>query len=307
MNSYFALILGVSAAGIGGELFVRGAVGLAHWARIPASIIGTTVAAFATSSPEFTVSMSAALQGKPQIGLGDALGSNVVNIGLILAIALLFSDIQLPFGVLKRDFSAALFAPVITGVMLLDGVLSRFDGMVLLGCFFIWFIVIVNAARSQRSNAAEATGETNHVAAVLSCLIGLIFLVIASHFIVTGAKDIAASFGIDEFVIGATVVAIGTSMPELATTVISKIRKHDDVGLGTILGSNIFNGFWIVGCAAVVAPITVKWNEVAVGLLFGIVSIACAFLGARSVIQRWRGVLLLIIYVAYVAIMLQLR
>jgi cation:H+ antiporter len=128
MNDYVALILGVACAGIGGELFVRGAVGLAHWARISPGIIGATVAAFATSSPELSVSINAALAGKSQIALGDALGSNVVNVALILALALVISGIQIPRDTIKRDFPVALLIPIITGLLFLDGELSRIDG-----------------------------------------------------------------------------------------------------------------------------------------------------------------------------------
>jgi len=137
MNDYFALILGVVCAGIGGELFVRGAVGLAYWALVSPGIIGATVAAFATSSPELSVSINAAMAGKPQIALGDTLGSNVVNVALILALALIISGIQSPRDSVKRDFPVALLVPIITGVLCLDGELSRFDGLLMLSMFLL--------------------------------------------------------------------------------------------------------------------------------------------------------------------------
>ena len=129
MNDYLALFLGVVCAAIGGELFVRGAVGLAHWARISPGIIGATVVAFATSSPELSVSINSAITGQPQIGLGNALGSNVVNVALILGLALLISGIKSPRDSVKRDFPVALLIPIITGALFLDGELSRFDGV----------------------------------------------------------------------------------------------------------------------------------------------------------------------------------
>jgi len=135
MNDYVALISGVVCAGIGGELFVRGAVGLAHWARVSPGIIGATVAAFATSSPELSVAISSAMAGDPQIALGDALGSNVVNVALILALALMISGIQSSRGSVKRDFSVALLIPIVTGVLFFDGELSRFDGLLMMGMF----------------------------------------------------------------------------------------------------------------------------------------------------------------------------
>jgi cation:H+ antiporter len=240
MNAYLALLLGVVAAGIGGELFVRGAVGFGHWARIPPGIIGATIAAFATSSPELSVALSSAVTGTPQIALGDALGSNVVNIALILALALAISGIQSPRDSLKRDFPVAILVPIITGVMILDGELSRIDGLLMLGMFIVWLVASVIEARKQRSAADAVLGEHRRWLVILSTGGGFALLIIAGNLVVTGAKGIAVSFGIDEFIIGATIVAIGTSMPELATTLVAKLRHHDEVGLGTVLGSNIF-------------------------------------------------------------------
>lgn len=305
MNDYAALILGVVCAGIGGELFIRGAVGLAHWARITPGIIGATVAAFATSSPELSVSINAALAGKPQIALGDALGSNVVNVALILGLALVISGIQSPRDSVKRDFPVALLIPIITGVLLLDGELSRFDGFLMLSMFLAWLVAAIVEARKQRSAAEEVLGEHRGWLVVLSCVVGLAFLVAAGNFIVAGARGVAIVFSIDEFIIGTTIVAVGTSVPELATTVIAKLRGHDEVGLGTILGSNIFNGIFIVAVAAIIHPITVAWREVAITLVFGLVALVFTYPPRTGFIERRRGVLLLVLYAAYLAIILQ--
>lgn len=305
MNDYAALTLGVVCAGVGGEFFVRGAVGLAHWARVSPGIIGATVAAFATSSPELSVAINAALAGEPQISLGDALGSNVVNVALILALALVISGIQSPRHSVKRDFPAALAVPVFTGVLFLDGVLSRYDGFLMMGLFFAWLAATVIEARRQRSAAESVLGEHRGGLAVLACVAGLALLVAAGNLIVAGARGIAIAFGIDEFVIGATIVAVGTSVPELATTVVAKLRGHDEVGLGTILGSNIFNGLFIVAVAAVIYPITVSWREVAVALVFGLMAVVFTYPGRTGFIERRRGFLLLAFYAGYLATILQ--
>lgn len=305
MNDYAALILGVVCAGIGGELFVRGAVGLAHWARVSPGIIGATVAAFATSSPELSVSINSATAGIPQISLGDALGSNVINVALILGLVLLISGIQCPRDSVKRDFPVALLIPVITGILFLDGELSRFDGLLMLSMFLAWLAVAVFDARKQRSAAVAVLGEHRVWLIVLSSIAGLVFLFAAGNLIVTGAKGIAISFGIDEFIIGATIVAVGTSIPELATTVASKLRGHDEIGLGTILGSNIFNGIFIVAIAAIIHPITVAWRDMAVTLAFGLVVLVITYPTRTGFIERRRGLLLLALYGAYLAVILQ--
>jgi cation:H+ antiporter len=306
MVYYYAfLIFGIVCAGIGGELFVRGAVGLARWTRVSAGIIGATVAAFATSSPELSVSISSAIVGKPQIALGDALGSNVVNVALILGTALAISGIQSPRGGVKRDFPVALLVPIITGVFCLDGELSRFDGALMLSIFIAWLTATIIEARKQRSAAEEVLGAQRLWAAIAYCAVGLLFLVGAGRFIVSGARGIAVVFGVGEFVIGATVVAVGTSVPELATAVISKLRGHDEVGLGTILGSNIFNGLFIIAVAACIHPIAIPWREVFTALVFGVIAVACSYPPSGGFIERRRGVLLLALYAIYLATVLQ--
>lgn len=305
MNNYVTLILGIVCAGVGGELFVRGAVGLAFWARVSPGIIGATVAAFATSSPELSVSINAAMAGEPQIALGDALGSNVVNVALILALALVISGIQSPRDSVKRDFPVALLIPVITGVLFLDGELSRVDGLLMLGLFLAWLVAAIIEARNQRSATEEILGEHQGWLVVVSCIAGLVFLVAAGNLIVEGARGIAISLGIDEFIIGATIVAVGTSVPELATTIIAKLRGHNEVALGTILGSNIFNGIFIVAIAAIIHPIIVAWREVAITLVFGFVALILTYPSRKGFIERRRGVLLLLLYVACLTTILQ--
>ncbi|MBI1889475.1 MAG: sodium:calcium antiporter [Burkholderiales bacterium] len=305
MNDYFFLSLGILCAVIGGELFVRGAVGLGYWARISPGVIGATFAAFATSSPELSVSINSALAGSPKIALGDALGSNVVNIALVLGAALAVSGIQCPRDSVKRDFPLALFIPVITGLLCLDGELSRLDGLAMLTVFFLWLTATAVAARKQRGAAEEPHHDQQGWKILLTCILGLGFLIAAGNFIVTGAKGIAVSFGIDEFIIGATIVAVGTSAPELATTIIAKLRGHDEIGLGTILGSNIFNGIFIVAIAASIHPIRIAWNEVAIALAFGLTAVALTYPPSNGFITRKRGVLLLSLYAVYLAMVFQ--
>ena len=299
MNDFLALVLGVVCAGVGGELFVRGTVGIARWARISPGIVGATVAAFATSSPELSVSVSSALSGRPEIALGDALGSNVVNVALILALALVISAIRTPPGSIRRDFPVAVLAPVLTGLLFLDGELSRLDGALLMGVFISWLLATVIEVRKQRRDATETIGEHRHGLAILSCAGGMLALAAAGYLIVTGARGVAAAFGIDEFIVGATLVAIGTSTPELATTIVAKWRGHDEVGLGTIIGSNIFNNLFIVAVAAMIHPISVAWREVAVALGFGMIALVFCYPPHSGLIGRGRGWLLLALYVGY--------
>lgn len=305
MTDYLVLLLGIACAAIGGDLFVRGSVCLALRFRISPGIVGATVAAFATSSPELSVSASAAIAGKPQLGLGDALGSNVVNVALILALALVVSAIRSSRDSIKRDFPIALTVPVITGILLLDGQISRSDGLLMLCLFFAWLVATIRQARKQRLAAEDGCPTEKLWKIVLYCVMGLALLVTAGSLIVAGAKNIALSFGIDPFVIGATIVAIGTSVPELATTVIAKLHGHDEISLGTILGSNIFNGLFIVSVASVIHPIVAGPRETTAALSFGLAALLLAFPSRLGVISRTRGIFLLILYAAYVIVIIR--
>lgn len=305
MNDIMILLGGIICAAIGGELFVRGVVSLARWARVAPGIIAATFAAFATSSPELSVSITSALAAKPQIALGDALGSNVVNLALILGLALLISPIHASRDSMRRDFPIALLVPLLLGALAYDGMLSRADGVILLTVFSAWLISVVVEVRRQRSVNGQIPAETRHGLAVLSGLVGMGFLVASGNLIVTGAKGIALAYDIDEFVIGATLVAIGTSAPELATALIAKLKGYDEVGIGTLLGSNIFNGLFIVSSAAIIHPIPITRGEVAVGLGLGLIATVATFPGHSGKLQRERGLILLGIYGAYLGLIFQ--
>jgi cation:H+ antiporter len=298
-----ALLLGLACAGGGGELFVRGAVGIAASARVPPGIVGATVAAFATSSPELAVAISSGLSGRSELALGDALGSNVVNIGLVLGLALLVGSMRVSGGVVRRDIVAALAIPVATAALVADGRLSRLDAAVLLVLFAVWLAASVDEARRERSVAGEVLGEHSPARAALFGLVGLALLVAAGRLIVSGSTGMGADLGLDTFVVGVVLVAVGTSVPELATTVVARLRGHDEVGLGTILGSNVFNGGLVIPVAALLSPVGIEWGEIATSLVFGIALVACV-LPRAGMLGRPRGVLLVLGYAASLAALL---
>ncbi|HMO79224.1 MAG TPA: calcium/sodium antiporter [Pyrinomonadaceae bacterium] len=306
MNDYLLFVLGVIAAGVGGEFFVRGAVGLAKWARIPAGIIGATIAAFATSSPELAIAINASLDGTPQIALGDALGANIVNISLILGIALLISVIKVPRDIARRDIPVAVAGPLLLAIFVMDGEVSRFEGTLLLLVFLGWIYFVLRHVRKKRSETTvEILGEHRRWLTIVSVVAGLGLLVLAGELVVSGAKGIAATYGMDEFVIGATVVAIGTTMPELATVIISKIKGHDEVGIGTILGSSIFNSYWILSVAALIEPIgPLPLKELAVVLGFAVITAALTVPGRYGKLGRGRGLILVLLYITYLVAVL---
>lgn len=304
MNDLLLLFLGVVAAAAGGELFVRGAVGLAALSRVSPAIVGVTVAAFATSSPELSVGIMSARAGNPEISLGDVLGSNVVNIALVLGLALLVQPMRVPAGAIRRDLPLALLLPVILCLLGLDGRLDRMDSAVLALVFAGWLAMVVREAMQHRAPEDDVLGEHRWTLAIASSVAGLLLLVGAGHLIVEGARGIAHLLGLGEFVIGATLVAIGTSTPELATTLVARLRGHDEIGLGALLGSNIFNSLFIVATAAAITPIQFALHALVLTLAAGVVAVVLARPDGSGLLSRARGLWLLTLYVGYTAAVL---
>jgi cation:H+ antiporter len=299
--------LGLVFAGCGGELFVRGLVGLAAWLRMPAGVIGATVAAFATSSPELTVAVSAAGEGRPEIALGDALGSNIVNIGLVVGVVLALGATSAA-DVSRRDALTGLAMAFLLLVLVLDEEVSRRDGAVLLIAFAAWLAMTVERALRGRSDIVATVAERRHGRALVAAALGLISLVLAGRLIVAGAKSISEDLGLSTFVVGVVLVSLGTSAPELATAVIARVRGHAEVGLGAAFGSNIFNTSFIIGIAALIAPIGVVRRDVSISVLFGAALVAVVLVGSSGRrLPRWRGFVLLAAYAASIFVLLAVQ
>lgn len=296
------LILGaVLLAAAGGEAFLKSILGAALHLRVPKAVVATTLAAFATSSPELTVSTVAALAGQPEIGLGDALGSNVVNIALIFGLALLYGTVQAKRQDFGRDFALSLAVPALTFFLIIDGRIERGEALLLLAAFFVWLILTVRGVLRNRADAMNVeASELSTGKSLLLGVLGLGALIAAGRLFVRGATGIAAAFAVDTYVVGVVVVAIGTSLPELVTVILSRLRGHDDVGIGTLIGSNLFNGLAIVGVAGTIHPIAVPLSEVMLTLAAGIAALILLLPDRSGRIVRTRGVLLLALYTGFI-------
>lgn len=297
-----AFILGaILLAALGGDAFLKSVLGAALHLRLPKVVVASTLAAFATSSPELTVSSVAALAGQPEIGLGDALGSNVVNIALIFGLALLYGAVQTVRADFGRDFYLALGVPVLTLFFVQDGRVERIEAVALLGIFISWLAWTVCSALRQRDEAVNIeAGDVSPRQCLALGVLGLMALVAAGRLFVTGATGIASAIGVDTYVIGAVLVAIGTSLPELVTVILSRLRGHDDVGVGTLMGSNLFNGLAIVGVAGVIHPIAAPQAEVVATLACGVIALLLLLPNRGGLIVRSRGGLLLLLYAGFV-------
>jgi cation:H+ antiporter len=298
MNLLF-LVVGIVLAAFGGERFVRGAVGVSVALRIPPGIIGATVAAFATSSPELSVAVLSALEGEPELALGDATGSNMVNLGVVLGLTAVVVPVMARWADIRRELPAALGSLAFVAILISDGVLGRWDATGMLVLFVVWLVWVVSDARRERNATSEIVGDIDTGRAVLDLGIGLVLLVVAGRLIVLGAKEVGDLLGWDEFVVGAVLVAIGTSTPELVTAFVAARRGHAEVGVGAVLGSNIFNTLLIVGTAGLIEPIDADSSLVKLAIGAGVLATLLATPNRRGRLVRGRGVMLLAVYVAY--------
>lgn len=311
MNSpLLFLIFGLVLLFFGGEGLVRGSAALALRLGLTPLVVGLTVVAFGTSAPELVVSIQAALAGQGAIAIGNVVGSNILNIGLILGVTALICPLKVQLQILRID------APIMVGVsllaawMLADRTLGRPEGALLFAGIVAYTAFTVLYARKVKPSAeveAEFTGAVHKPGGnvwrdLLFIAVGLALLIAGSHFMVDGAVRLARGFGISEAIIGLTIVALGTSMPELVTCLVAGWKKEPDIALGNIIGSNIFNLLGILGAAALVQPITgegIKMADLFVAIMFAAVLVPILWTGRR--LERWEGSLLLIGYIAYVA------
>ena len=302
------LLAGLCALIAGGELLVRGAVGAAlRWGVSP-MLIGLTLVGFGTSAPELAASVQAALAGAPGIAVGNVVGSNIANILLILGAAALIAPIAVPRGVLLRDGGMLALASVACAVIVVGGSLGRGAGVLLAGLTAYLLGTIWAERRQSRATPvyvaeAEMAGPVPaSLAASLGLFgVGLVLIVMGAHGLVTGAVALAAALGMSDAVIGLTVVAIGTSMPELVTSVIAARKGEGAVAFGNVVGSNIFNILGILGATALVKPLAVPGQIAQVDIWVMLAATALMALMARSgwILSRREGAVLLALYAGY--------
>ncbi|MGL4713839.1 MAG: calcium/sodium antiporter [Shewanella sp.] len=287
---------------LGAEALVRGASSIALRLGITPLIIGLTIVAFGTSAPELAVSVKSALAGNSGIALGNVIGSNIANIGLILAITALIRPIQVQSQVVKRDIPLMILASMLFWALLLDGELSLIDGVVLLSLLVGYLAFSYISSKNSKNEEEIEAGPNNPLLSALFILVGISMLVGGGILFVNGAVDLAKTFGISEVIIGLTIVAIGTSMPELVTSVLAALKGQSDIAIGNVVGSNLFNILGILGITAIVQPVSslgFQPLDFIVMLAFAIVILPFAWTGFR--IGRREGLVLLLSYLGYMA------
>jgi cation:H+ antiporter len=305
------LALGLALLTVGGEMLVRGASALATSLGVSKLVIGLTVVAFGTSAPELAVNVAAALQGKSEIGFGNIVGSSIANIGLIVGSAALIRPLQVHRTVILREIPMMLLAAAAALALGLDQVLegrpdafTRIDGCVLLLFFAVFLYYTINDALMQRSAMrAEDAPKSSPVRDLLLIVVGFAGLIGGGKLTVDGAVALARGFGISEVVIGLTVVAVGTSLPELVTSIIACAKGQSDLAIGNVTGSNIFNVLFVLGTTSVIAPVEIPVGGQVDLLIMAALTITVLPLSINPErrMGKGAGILLLGSYAAYIA------
>ncbi|MBK8504713.1 MAG: calcium/sodium antiporter [Saprospiraceae bacterium] len=311
MTVYILFILGFIILIKGADLLVDGASSVAKRFNISNIVIGLTIVAFGTSAPEFIVNIFASVRGDTDLAIGNILGSNIANILLILGIAsIIYPMTSLENTVWKEiplSLLAALLLAVMANDMRLDGAeysgLTRTDGLALIAFFIIFLYYSFGISKVTGEQVTDEISVLSPLKSSLYILGGLAGLVFGGKWIVDGAVKIAEGFQISQSLIGLTVVAIGTSLPELATSAVAAYKKQSDIAIGNVVGSNIFNIFWILGFSSLITPIPFKTSsdiDVLMTILSSLILFLIMFIGKRHTIERWQGAMMILLYVSYV-------
>ena len=311
--TYGLFFVGFAALIKGAALLVDGASSLARRLGVSALVIGLTIVAFGTSTPELFVNVFASVKGNTDIAIGNILGSNIANILLILGISAVIHPLAMKRGTVWKEIPFAFLAVIAVALMANDALidkgsfsgLTRIDGLTLI-CFFIIFLYYTFGISKVEPSGAVGT-EPRLRSLPRSCFmvaVGLIGLVLGGKWIVDGATVIASSLGASQALIGLTVVAVGTSLPELATSAVAAYKKDIDIAVGNIVGSNIFNVFWILGVSTVIRPLPFHpalIGDALVAVIATLLLFVCLFIGKRHILERWQGAGFIVFYVGYVA------
>jgi cation:H+ antiporter len=305
---FLLILVGIAILIAGAEVMVRGSASIAKKLGVSTIVIGLTVVAFGTSAPELVVNLFSAHNGSTELAIANIIGSNMANILLILGIGAMIKPLQVKMGTTYKEIPFALLAIILVAIMgndvFLNGsaqnILSRSDGIAFLAFFviFLYYTYGISKVTGEEEKVETYLGTT----AILMFISGIIGLVLGGKIIVDNAILLAELAGMSESLIGLTIVAIGTSLPELATTLIALKKGHTDLAIGNAIGSNIFNVFWILGLTATITPLHFDVHANMDVLFASFATLALfifMFLGKRHRLQRWQGIMFVLLYFAY--------
>ncbi|HIP49731.1 MAG TPA: calcium/sodium antiporter [Lutibacter sp.] len=305
-------IIGLILLVIGGELLVRASVGLSFKLKLSKLVIGMTVVSFATSAPELIVSMQSAFDGHPDLALSNVVGSNIANIALVLGITVMITPLYVDLEFFKLNWPKMMLASLLLYFFLQnDLVLSRIEGLILFILLIVFIIVLIHRARKLHITAPDdlddSLEKTSNAKLLIWLVLGGAALWFGSKLLIDGAIEIATTFGVSENVIGVSMVAFGTSIPELAASVIAALRKEKAISLGNLIGSNIFNIGSVLGITAMIMPIQLKdtillENDIFWMLAIALVLVPMALFPTRNKLSRFEGLLLFSAYIGFISL-----
>jgi len=311
--SFIAIIVGFALLVWGADRFVVGSVGLARVLGVSPLLIGLTIVGIGTSAPEIIVSIMASIQGNSELALGNAIGSNIANIALILGVTALITPLVVNSDILKKEYPILLSVSLGAYLLLQDGDLNRLDGAILLSGVFITLALLVWISRQRRNSdplvseyEAELPGELSLKSATGWFILGLAVLLLGSRLLVWGAVNIAVAFGVSDLVIGLTIIAIGTSLPELAASITSALKKEHELAIGNVIGSNIYNLLAVLCVPGLISPglisneVVIRDLPVMLGLTVALYVMGYGFRGPGR-INRVEALLLVLAFIGYQA------
>jgi len=308
---YILFVIGFVILIKGADALVAGASSLAKRLNISNLAIGLTVVAFGTSAPELIVNVIASVQGNTDIAIGNIIGSNIANILLILGISSIIYPLAVKKNTVWKEIPLSLLAALLLGILandvLLDNApysaLTRIDGLVLIAFFIIFLYYTFGIAKVENGDTEDDIEQAGTVKAVALIVLGLTGLAIGGKWIVDGAVHIASSLGVSQAFIGLSIVAIGTSLPELATSAVAALKKNTDIAIGNVVGSNIFNIFWVLGLSATIKPLRFEPasnTDIGMVILASFLLFGLLFLGKRHKLEKTEGVIFVLTYIAYI-------
>ena len=303
---YLLLILGLAVLIFGGDLLVKGASGIALKLNMDPMVVGLTVVSLGTSAPELIVSIKSALNGNPDIAMGNVVGSNIANLGLVLAITAIVFPIAVNRKVLRIDWPVMVFFAALAFIFGLDNLITRFEGGVLLVTLVVYIYKLLQRGKSHLDNGDieidTDTEKESMMKLILLLLGGMVALYLGSEWFLGGAMDIGRSFNLSESVIGVTIVAFGTSTPELAASAIAAYRKETDIALGNLLGSNIFNIGAVLGTTSIISPLVIDAKIMNIDILWmlGIAGILFPLMVFKKKLSLLSGIILFSLYCIFI-------
>ena len=307
MLKYILLIVGFILLIKGADFFVDGSSSVAKRLKVPALIIGMTIVAMGTSLPETSVSVSASLLGKNDLAISNAVGSNIFNLMVVCGVCALLCPMAIGKDTLKKDLP---FSIIVAGVLLVLGAFTkkvqRWGGIILLVMFAFFLYMMISSARKARDGAAEAANDEYKILPMWRCLLyifgGAAAIALGGKMVVEGASDIARAFGMSDNLIGMTVVALGTSLPELVTSIVAARKGEVDMALGNVVGSNIFNILFVLGIAAAISPMAFTMNNtIDTAVLIAMSLMVLLMCMPQKKMLRWHGAAMLAVYAGYTA------